>query len=212
MNLIIFGASGATGKELVKQALQQGHRVSAFVRTPAKLAVTHANLRLIAGDVLDSSAVAAAIPGHDAVLISLGAPARKAGTMRSEGTRNIVRAVEAAGVRRLVCQSSLGFGDSLPVLRQTPFVFRNIIVPLLLRDTFEDHARQEDVVKNTSLDWTIVRPGNMTNKPATHRYRHGFAAEDTSIKVKVSRADVAHFMLRHAASKDYLGQTPGISD
>lgn len=212
MNLVIFGASGATGKQLLKQSLEQGHHVTAFVRTPAKLPTAHANLKIMAGDVLDKSAVTAAVPGHDAVLIALGAPARKAGTLRSSGTRNIMQAMETSGVRRLVCQSSLGFGDSLQVLRRTPFIFRNIIVPLLLRDTFEDHARQEAVVKASALDWTIVRPGNMTNKPGKRTYRHGFAADDKSIQVKVSRADVAHFMLRLASGNDYMMQTPGISD
>ena len=212
MNIIIFGASGATGKELVNQALEQGFKVTAFVRSSPKLGKTHANLRVFTGDVLEKSAVVAAIPGHDAVLISLGAPARKAGTLRSDGTRNIIEAMQASNVCRLVCQSSLGFGDSLPVLRQTSFIFRNIIVPLFLRDTFEDHARQETVVKASTLDWTIVRPGSMTNAPPKLSFLHGFSPYQQSIKVKVSRADVAHFMLQLSACKDYLHQTPGISD
>ncbi len=212
MNLIIFGASGATGQELIKQSLAAGHSVAAFIRNPAKLTIKHAKLRLVIGDLLNPSTVAKALPGHDAVLVSLGAPARRACTLRSQGTSNIVHAMEAAGIKRLVCQSSLGFGDSEPVLRRTSFIFRNIIVPLLLRDTFEDHARQEDIIKNSNLDWTIVRPGNLTNKPGKKTYRHGFTADDPTIKVKISRADVAYFMLHLASSKDYERQAVGISD
>lgn len=97
-------------------------------------------------------------------------------------------------------------------MKRTPFIFRTIIAPLLLREGFADHARQESHVKASKLDWIIVRPGNLTNGPLTRRYRHGFAATDKSIKVEVSRADVADFMLRQLADNRYLRQTPGISN
>jgi putative NADH-flavin reductase len=211
MNLIVFGATGGTGRQIVKQALAEGHRVTAFARTPAKLDIRHPNLKLAKGDVLDLQSVRAAMPGHDAVIVALGAPARKAGTMRSQGTANIMTAMKDCGINRLICQSSLGFGDSAEVLHATGFVFRNIIVPILLADTFKDHERQEEAVKQSGLDWTIIRPGNMTNGPKTGTYQHGFAASRRDLKIKVSRADVAHFALRQLGNNSYLRMTPGIS-
>lgn len=211
MQLIIFGASGATGRHLTQQALEAGHRVTAFVRTPASLQIDHPLLTKLSGDALDEAAVREAVKGHDAVLSTLGSPANKIGTIRSQGTLNIIKAMQHAGIRRLVVQTSLGYGDSKATLRRTPFVFRYIIVPFILKKGFADHALQETHVRNSGLDWVIVRPGNLTDGPLTENYRHGFAPDDNKIHVKVSRADVAHFMLQQIKSHAYLRQTPGVS-
>ncbi len=211
MNLIVFGASGGTGRHLVEQALGAGHQVTAFIRNPAKFGIAHDNLAAVAGDVMDTVAVERAVAGHDSVLVALGAPALKPGTVRSEGTRNIVRAMEKAGVRRLVCQASLGYGDGKAVLRRAPLFFRYVVAPFILRPTFTDHARQEAIVKTSRLDWIIVRPGSLTDGSKTGRYRYGFASTDPEITVEVSRADVADFMLKQLADDAYLSRTPGIS-
>ena len=110
MKLIIFGSTGSIGRQLVKQALEQRHMVAAFARNPARVDIKHANLEVIQGDVLDPASVEKAVQGHDAVLCSLGAGLQ--GAVRSEGTRNIIHAMEKAGVRRFICQSTLGVGDS----------------------------------------------------------------------------------------------------
>jgi putative NADH-flavin reductase len=212
MKILIFGASGATGRELVRQALEQGHDVTAFARDPARLRAAHGHLRCVRGDVLDPGDVERETPAHDAVVCAIGSPATKPGVVRSEGTHNIVRAMEKAGVRRLVCLASLGYGDSQKVLDRTPFVFRFLIAPLLLKGVFADHARQENYVRASQLDWIIVRPGNLTNGRRTGTYRHGFAADDRTIKVAVSRADVADFMLKQLTDNTYLRQSAGISD
>lgn len=159
---------------------------------------------------MDPAAVERA-PGHDAVLVALGAPATKTGTVRSDGTRNVAGAMEKAGVRRLVYQASLGYGDSRAVLDRAPFFFRNFVVPFFLRKAFADHALQEDIVKQSRLDWIIVRPGNMTGGPKTGTYRHGFAVTDSKVRVEVSRADVADFMLKQLADDTYFRKTPGLS-
>ena len=211
MKVIVFGATGGTGRQLVQQALEQGHEVTAFLRSPERLGLSHAKLRLVQGDVLDAAAVERVMSGHDAVLCALGAPALKTGVIRSAGTRNIVAAMETAGVRRLICQTSLGYGDSKAVLKITPFVFRFIIAPILLREGFADHARQEEHIRASRLDWVIARPGNLTDGSRTGRYRHGFAADDRTIKGEISRADVADFMLRQLTDDAYLSKTPGLS-
>ena len=154
MKVLIFGATGATGRHLVEQALSQGHVVTAFARSPGKLE-GHAQLHIIQGDVLNAASVERAVRGQEAVLCALGAPAANKTTVRADGTRNIIRAMEKAQVKRFVCQSSLGFGDSRDIL---PWHFKYILVPLLLRHAFADHALQEAVIKQSLLDWTIVRP------------------------------------------------------
>jgi uncharacterized protein YbjT (DUF2867 family) len=168
MKLLVFGATGGTGRELVKQALAHGCEVTAFVRDPAKLGdITHASLHVARGDVLDPALVEKAVPGHDAVLCSIGAGAERT-TVRENGTRNIVEAMEKVGVRRLICQSSLGVGDSRT---NVGFFTKYVIVPVFLRHAFADHERQEAVVKQSALVWTIVRPPHLKDGPHTGTYR-----------------------------------------
>ena len=144
MKLLIFGSTGGTGREVVKQALDQGHSVTAYARDPAKIEdIQHSNLKVVRGNVLDPVAVKEAVAGHEAVFVTIGAgPTRT--TLREDGTRNIVDAMQGAGVKRLICQSSLGVGDSRANL---PFFTKHIIVGIFLRHAFADHERQEVVVR-----------------------------------------------------------------
>ena len=206
MKLIIFGATGTVGRLLVEQALSQGHRVTAFARRPSALKLGHRDLTRQAGDVLDSGAVADAVQGHDAVLIALGA-GRK-GTVRAVGTKHIVEAMARHGVRRLVCQSTLGVGDSRAALN---FFWKRIMFGLLLREAYADHEAQEALVRQSGLDWIIVRPAAFTDGPATSACKHGFPPTEKNLKLKISRADVADFMLRQLTDDTYLRQSPGLS-
>jgi putative NADH-flavin reductase len=208
MRLLLFGATGGTGRELLHQALATGHNVTAFARNPDRLAdVNHDNLTIVRGDVTDPAAVASAIAGHEAVLSTIGAGAART-TLREVGTRNIVDAMQSAGVKRLISLSSLGVGDSRANLG---FFTRYIIVGLILRHAFADHQRQEAVIHQSTLDWTIVRPPHLKDGPRTGDYRHGFAPTDHNIKGWISRADVTDFMLRQLADPAYVHQTPGLS-
>ena len=168
MKLIVFGSTGNVGCQLVEQALAQGHAVTAFARDPAKLGVKHANLTIVQGDVMDAASVEKAVQGQEAVLSALGAGAK--GTVRSEGTRQIVRAMEKAGIRRFISLSTLGAGDSWETLS----LKYKILFRTLLRKALVDHEAQEDCIKQSQLDWTIVRPGEYTNGGRTGEYRHGF--------------------------------------
>lgn len=206
MKLIIFGATGTVGRHLVGQALANNHQVTAFARNPAALELDHPNLTRHAGDVLDRDAVADAVKGHDAVLIALGA-GRK-GTVRSVGTRHIVDAMRRQGLRRLVCQSTLGTGDSRGALN---FFWKHIMFGLLLKEAYADHEAQEAVVRQSDLDWIIVRPAAFTDGPSTGAYKHGFPPTEKNLTLKVSRADVAGFMLQQLAGDTYLHQSPGLS-
>jgi len=208
MKLLIFGSTGGTGRGLVKQALDQGHSVMAYARDPAKIGdIQHSSLKIVCGDVLDPAAVEGAVAEQEAVFITIGAGAKRT-TLREEGTRNIVEAMQGTGVKRLICQSSLGVGDSRANL---PFFTKYIIVAVFLRNAFADHERQEAVVRQSSLDWTIVRPPHLKDGPRTEVYRHGFPTTDTRIKGWISRADVADFMLKQLVDDTYLHQTPGVS-
>ncbi|ATL46044.1 epimerase [Chitinophaga caeni] len=209
--IIIFGASGATGQQVLKQALEPGYEVTAFVRDPAKILLKAPNLTVVQGDVLNAIAVHAALKNQDAVMCTLGAPANKTGVVRSQGSLNIIQGMQALGIKRLICQTSLGFGDGKEVLNQTSFIFKHIIVPFFLQNAFDDHAVQEDYIKKSGLDWTIIRPGNLTDGPLTGIYQHGEQLHLKKIKVKVSRADVAHLMLKELTQTQYLHKTPGIS-
>ncbi len=162
MNLIIFGATGTVGRLLVDQALSQGHRVTAFARRPSALKLEHRDLTRQAGDVLDRGAVADAVEGHDAVLIALGA-GRK-GTVRAVGTKHIVEAMQRHGVRRLVCQSTLGAGDSRAVLN---FFWKRIMFGLLLRPAYADHEAQEALVRQSGLGAPMSPVSCCGNLPTT---------------------------------------------
>ncbi len=206
MNILVFGATGSIGREVVRQALGQDHGVSAFVRDVAKLGIQHENLRLVSGDVMDPGSVENALPGHDAVLVSIGAG--RNGTVRSAGTQNIIKAMEKLGIRRLICQSSLGVGDSRDNLNA---FWKYFMFGLLLRPAYADHELQEDHVRQSDLDWTIVRPGAFTDGERTGHYRHGFAGTDKTTQLKISRADVADFMLKQLSDQSYLHMSPGLS-
>jgi putative NADH-flavin reductase len=207
MKLIIFGSTGGTGRELVRQALERGHVVTAFARNPAVLGQRD-GLRAVAGDALDPVAVERAVAGHDAVLSTLGRPASSPGHLRSEGTANIVRAMEKSGPRRLISMSTIGIGETRA---QLPPLHKYVLAPTLLRRTFAEHARQEAVVRSSELDWTIVRAGVLTDDSRTGRFRHGFPASDRSVKAEVSRADVADFILDQIDATTYVRAVPSVS-
>jgi len=207
MKLLIIGSTGGTGRQLVKQALEEGHQVSAFARMPSKVGMSHHNLRIAQGDVTDYASVEAAVAGRDGVLCALGTKVISKNTIQSDGTRNIIQAMQKNGVRRLIVETSLDVGDSRG---QLGFFFAHVIRTTLLRNIFEDKELQERIVRESGLDWTIVRPAMLNDGPRTGKYRAGFSASD-KISRKISRADVADFMLKQVMSNEFLRQTPGLS-
>ncbi len=193
---------------MVRLGLDYGHTVTAFARDSAKLADMRSDqLRVVQGDVLDPSKVLEGVAGQEAVLSAIGA-GRARTRLREYGTSNIIDAMEKAGVRRLVSLSSLGIGDSRSNL---PFVLRYVIFPTLLRHTMADHERQERVVRQSNLDWTIVRPSYLTDGPLTGTYLHGFSVTERNLKGRIARADVADFMLKQLEDNRYVHETPGLS-
>ncbi len=209
MKVIIFGATGNVGRKLVVQALAQGHAVSAFTRNSQDSGLAHDNnLKTIEGDVLDQASVAAAINGHEAVICALGMPLNNKDGLRAKGTANIIRGMEKNGVKRLVCLSGLGIGNSRVLM---PFFYKYFILPVILRHVYADHAVQEEHIKASALDWVIVRASNFSKSKAKGTYWRGFAPVDRALKLKISHADVADFMLRQLADDAYLHSAPGVS-
>jgi putative NADH-flavin reductase len=203
MRILIFGATGRTGREIISQARRRGHEVSAFVRTPGKLTVVDSRLRVVQGDIQRADSIHAAIPGHDAVLSALGARSLGPTTLLSDAAREIVGAMEAHGLRRIIWMSSLGVGETRGLLGP---LYNWLLIPLLLRHVFADKERQEAIFQATPLDWTIVQPAALTNGPLTEFYRVGARNCRGRLLPKISRADVAHFMLEELDDPHHVRQ------
>jgi len=249
MKILVFGASGGTGRRIVEQALAGGHLVTAFARESSRIRIAHENLRVVRGDISHYDSVEAAVAGQDAVLSALGVrlPVRtvvlivlacliikrllaltdptalfveigipilaillltRRNHVLSGGTRNIVTAMEKLGVRRFVCESSLGVGDSKWRLG---LIHNVIAIPLFLRNVFADKEAQERIIRESSLDWVIVRPTVLTNGARRSTYRAGSDIGHWLIPTKISRADVAEFMLKQVTDDSYLHKTPGLA-
>jgi putative NADH-flavin reductase len=206
MNVLIVGSTGTIGRELVKQALASGHAVTAVARDPSKLQIENQLLTVTRGDVMDQASIEQVMPGQDVVLCALGAGSK--GGVRAAGTQNIIGVMQKCGVRRLVCLSSLGVGESRANLN---FFWKYVMFGLLLRRAYADHVAQERHIRESGLDWTIVRPGAYTDGDRTGDYRHGFPATAKNLKLKISRTDVADFMLNQLGDDSYLRMAPGIS-
>jgi putative NADH-flavin reductase len=191
--VLIIGGTGGTGRRLVAQALERGLAVTALVRDPARLRVDHPRLIVVQGDVRDAAAVDAAMGGQHAVLCALGHK-RFLGpsSILSVGTRNILRTMSAHGVRRLVCETSLGIGDSAGRLG---LLYTFFTIPVVLPFYFWDKTRQERAIAASDVDWVVVRPGVLTNGERRGALRHAPRVVDYLWSPRISRADVAAFML-----------------
>lgn len=189
MKLVIFGATGGTGIEIIKQALERGHSLTAFVRNPAALADQGDRLTIVTGDIHDLESVELAIQGQDAVICALGARDLKKTMIRTEGTVNIIRAMKKTNVRRLIVVSAMGVGESWNSLSTANKLFFSTV----LKSAREDHEAQEAAVKASELDWTIIRPSGLVNTPRTGVYSVG---ENIRAKTsQIARADVADLIL-----------------
>lgn len=208
MKTIVFGATGTVGIEIVKQGLTSGHEVTAFVRNPEKLSfLKHENLKIVQGDVLNAEDVERALQGQEIVLCALGDGSK--GKVRAAGTGNIIEAMNKVGVPRLICQSTLGAGDSYGSLN---FVWKYIMFGILLRRALSDHNLQEKLIQDSNLDYTIVRPSAFTNGEITRNYEIGFDNNRKGLSLKINRADIADFMLNQLTGDRFSKKTVNISN
>lgn len=209
MKILVIGSTGGTGRAIVEQALAQGHHVTAFARRPEKVTLRHERLEIAQGNVLNEKSVSAAVQGKDAVLSALGHKQWFIKTsILSEGTRNIIAAMQKHGVKRFVCETTLGIGDTRGKLGLYYTLF---VIPVIVFFYFKDKERQERYIQESGLDWVIVRPGQLTNGRKRGTYRHGAEVGSWWRTVTISRADVADFMLKQLTEDAYLRKTPGIA-
>ncbi|MGA2615346.1 MAG: SDR family oxidoreductase [Spirochaetia bacterium] len=208
MKIAIFGATGGIGRCLVDLALSQDHMVTAAARNPAKVSRSDERLRVVPCDVLDTACVTAAVDGQEAVLCALGTDTKRQTTLYSTGTRNIIMAMEEKGVRRLILVSNFC------VLSETP---RDIVGKAMLflgriylRNVLPDQRQALEEVRQSHLEWVVVRPLALSNEPAKGTYRVALDGLPP-LGRRISRADVAQFMLGQLTSREYLRTIPSIS-
>ena len=196
MKVLVLGAAGPTGTLFVQQARAAGHEITAFVRREGPAGLEGA--RIVSGDATDAQALERALPGQDAVVSTLGVRTLSPHALQERAMRVLVPAMERAGVRRLIVMSALGVGST----RSSAPALPRLMYTLLLRSIFADKAAGEAIVTASGLDWTIVYPPLLTNGPVTGRYVADQAPRLSGFP-KISRADVAHFMVRSLAPGEW---------
>ena len=207
--LLIIGASRGIGLETVRAALRAGHRVHALARSAASMPIQDTNLVKVSGDALDRDTIRDALQDVDVVIQTLGvnfAPKLifEGTTLFSDSTRILADAMKVAGVKRLIAVTGLGAGDSRG---HGGLIYDAVVFPLLLKRVYDDKDVQEWIIRSSGLDWTIVRPGLLKNRPATGRYRVLTASKDWQFGA-ISRSDVADFLVQQINDRTLVGTTP----
>jgi putative NADH-flavin reductase len=212
-HILILGAAGGIGRQCVDIALAKGHHVTAVLRNPAKLTIVHQHLRIVKGDITDPATFSKDLENVDAVISAIGVSgglgSDKPTTLYSKGATNVLQAIKKAGVKRAFFISA----SAIEVSPAIPFFIRLIakyVLQKLLKHMYADLRLMENLVKASDVNWTIIRPPQLTNKPLTGRYR---VAINTFLKncLKISRADVAHFMISSIADETTYKATIEIS-
>ena len=210
MKIVVFGATGGTGQELVKQGLALGHTVTAFVRDPDRCPEAE-RVRIVVGDVLDASAVSKAIAGQDAVLSALGGRTLGKSDLLARAATNIIRGMHAQGVRRLIVLGAAGaLRSSLKYQGTGRKIFFWLISHTMLKEPLADSAAQQRIIEADDVDYTIVLPPRLLDTPATGKYQvlpDGLPKDS----FQISRADVAAFMLKQLEDRTYIRATPYIA-
>ncbi len=192
MNLVVFGATGGIGMQVVEEALAAGHLVTAVVHHAPAITIQHENLEVVQGDVLEPKTIDQVITGKDAVVSAIGVHNRAPTTLYSQGTTNVIQAMQSANVKRLMCVSASG-------LEPGPLWQRLIAKPILwavFKEMYSDLVRMEAVVECSPIDWTILRPPRLTSAPRTGHYQVGLN-KHLSPGLLISRADLADFIVDH---------------
>jgi putative NADH-flavin reductase len=208
MKVLIFGATGRTGKPLLEQALAAGHEVTAYVRNPGKLNMNHPKLNVVQGQLNETQKIAEVMKGQDAVLVALGPVKGGSKTIMEESAEVITSVMTKTGVRRLITVTGAGVaqpGDEPKLFNK----FMSFMLHTFAKDVLKDSARHAEIVRSSNLDWTIVRVPMLTDGERKGSYRVGKVGVDDG--PRISRADVADFMLKQLEDKKYVGQAPVIS-
>ncbi|MBF6180799.1 NAD(P)-dependent oxidoreductase [Nocardia otitidiscaviarum] len=210
MKLTVLGATGGTGRHIVDQALDAGHQVTAVVRDPTRLPVSHPNLEVITADITDTDALVPTVHGSTAVLSALAATA-KGGNIATRGVRAVLAAMSTSDTRRLIAISAAPVG---PVPAGESFLSRAILTPAIrriFRDAYTDLATMESEIRHSTTEWTIVRPPRLLNTPVTTHYRTRIGSNIPGGH-QISRADLAHAMLAMLTEPETFRRAVGVAD
>lgn len=209
MKLTIFGATGRTGQHLLRKALEAGHQVTVLVRDPAKVTEKSERLAVVQGSLKDSACLEQVIAGADAVISTLGPSSNQPVLEISQGMQGIIVAMKKAGVKRLVISAGAGVGDP----GDAPGLFNklmNVLLKAAAKNVYEDMLKTVELVRASGLDWTVVRVPMLTGDPGAGQVKVGMVGK--GMGSRISRADMAEFMLRLAGSQEYIRKAPAISN
>lgn len=210
MKLAIFGATGGTGKQLVSQALTEGNIVIAYIHNPSKLEIKHECLTIIEGELTDKTAIERVVSKVDAVISVLGPRGDSSSKPITQGMQNVILAMEKQNVRRLIISSTLSVSDpeDLPDYKSR---FLINLVKLINRSAYDEIISVGKVVRSSNLDWTIIRLSLLNNNPKSGKVKVGYLGRK-EVGLKISRADIADFMLKQVQDKKYIRKAPAISN
>ena len=207
MKVLVIGAGGSTGEQVVGQAVASGHEVTAFVHDDKDFEAPAA-VKVVRGDVLDASTVAGAVAGQDAVIDALGGHTPwKATALETNAARNILQAMESNGVKRLLVVSAIGVGDTKDLV---PGWYEKLVMPTLLRGVMHDKETMEPAVEGSGLDWTIVRPGHLVDGKRTGQIKTFTPAQGETAH-KITRADLAEFLLQILVDGRYVREAVNVA-
>lgn len=196
MKIIVFGANGGIGSKVVEQGLEAGHEMTAVVRRPESITIQHPNLKVVQGDALKPETILKPMAGQEAVISALGIRTDEPTTVYSQGVANIIQAMQANGVQRLMCISASGL-DPGPLYQK---VIAKLFLWRAFKHSYSDLVRMEAVVHASSVNWTIVRPPRLTDKARTGHYKIA-VNQHLPNGLMLSRADTADYMLNHLTDK-----------
>jgi len=207
MRILIIGASKGTGALAVKAALERGHDVTAFARSPERLGLEHPKLTRVKGDFHNDEDVEKAVPGHDAVIVTASsgslASFKENPKFFSQGTKLVIQAMKASGVRRLIVLSAIGVGETKKI---SGWIAEKFLFGMLFKLPYTDHERQEQDTRESGLEWVIARPARLTDGPATKTYIKRVGLERVPWSWSISRADVADFLVEAAEVDTWVGK------
>jgi putative NADH-flavin reductase len=209
MKILSLGANGAVGQLALDDLLNANHEVTALVRNASSMPRTHQRLTVVQGNPTNAADVERFLAGQDAFLSTLGARTNKRTTLRTDVARNIVAGMKRNGVRKLVWLDAAGVGSSKEFVQRSSFFFARIIIPLFLNRMYEDATVADELIEKSGCDWVIVRPMSFTNRVKTGNVS---VVTDMSLSVqlrlRITRADVAAFLVEQVVKDDYVGQMP----
>ena len=213
MKVVIFGATGFSGKAILNATLSQKHQVTILVRNKSAIRIKDKNLNIVEGNVMDKHTVSEVLKNSDAVIQCLGVGGKgngKPNTFISEATKIIVEEMEKQQIKRLIAMSNVGAGNSVSF---QPWFFTKIILPYFmkwLKVIIEDKNRMEPIIMNSNLDWTIVRCPNIVDKPA--KGRCNATLDGKGLKLSITLSDLSKFMVDQLKQTAFIKQAPSVSN